>query len=276
MSSRTIFSKILNVFESKCISVADDNSNIVREDFWSIYHKKKRSDSNKKGLNVFTIIIDGKYPADVKEILDYALKQIADNFYTISGIDPVTGECSICHHEDKLFPNVLNGVGINISNIDKPGFFPGVTKRSSVKAFPICAPCAEALYVAKFHVFPNLTQSFSGHQALLIPHLVQSENKEEGLTIMTEAFKLLKEDVGSAEGTEAGIIEDLADNKGIETVSFLFGDVKGQSVQNIRKFLPDVLPSRLSEIAKVIYEVNRIHRDYPDDYPLVLWCCISN
>jgi hypothetical protein len=91
------------------------------------------------------------------------------------------------------------------------------------------------------------------------------------LEILRYALQLLKRDISSAEGTEAGIIEDLADNKGIATVSFLFGEAGGQSVQNIRKFLPDVLPSRLSEIAKAIHDVNNVHNDYPDDYPWVLW-----
>ena len=268
--NKEIFSLLLKIFESRNI-VVECGGKITKKDFWSIYDEKKKSDKNKKGLNVFTITIDAKYPGEVKEILDYALEQIADSFYTASGIEPITGKCSLCHSENKLFPNVLNGVGVNLANIDKPGFFSGIRKKGAVKAFPICAFCAEALYVAKSHVFPSLTQSFSGHQALIIPHLIQSKNKEEGLEIMTEAFKLLQGDVSSSKSTEAGIIEDLADNKGIETLSFLFGDVKGQSVQNIRKFLPDVLPSRLSEIAKTIHEINGIHNTYPDNHPWVLW-----
>jgi CRISPR-associated protein Csh1 len=265
--TKQVFEQIASVFESKSISVEDDGK-IIQKDFWNIYNKKKKSDTNKKGLNVFTIMINGKYPGQIKEILDYALNQIAEGFYSTSGIEPITGKCSICHHDDKLFPNVLSGTGINIANIDKPGFFPGVLKQASLKAFPICAPCAEALFVAKSKIFPEFTQTISGHQALIIPHLVQSDNKAEGLKIIQYALKLLAKDVS---GTEAGIIEDLADNKGIETVSFLFGEVGGQSVQNIRKFLPDVLPSRLSEIAKALHEINSIHNSYPNDHPWVLW-----
>lgn len=266
--AKEVFEKLLKVFETKSISV-DEDGKITQKDFWSIYNEKKRSDSNKKGLNVFTITVCNKYPGQIKEILDYALSQIAEGFYTTSGIEPITGKCSICHHDDKLFPNVLSGAGINIANIDKPGFFPGVMKESSHKAFPICAPCAETLFVAKSKVFSEFTKSISGHQALIIPHLIQSDNKAEGLEIIQHALKLLTKDVSTAKGTEAGIIEDLADNKGIATVSFLFGEVAGQSIQNIRKFLPDILPSRLSEIAKAIHEINRIHNAYPNDHPWV-------
>ncbi|OGL47827.1 MAG: hypothetical protein A2W05_09915 [Candidatus Schekmanbacteria bacterium RBG_16_38_10] len=270
--TKQVFEKIISVFESKSIST-EENGKIIQKDFWISYNEKKRSESNKKGLNVFTIMIDGNYPGQIKEISDYALNQIAEGFYSTSGIEPIAGKCSICHHDDKLFPNVLSGTGINIANIDKPGFFPGVLKQASLKAFPICAPCAETLFVAKSKVFPEFTQSISGHQALIIPHLVQSDNKAEGLEIIQYALKLLTKNVSVAKGTEAGIIEDLADNKGIATVSFLIGDVKGQTVggkKGIRKFLPDVLPSRLSEISKAIHEINGIHNTYPEDHPWVL------
>jgi len=269
-NSKEIFSIVLKVFESRHI-IVEDEGKITEKDFWSIYNEKKKSDKNKKGINVFTIMINDRYPGEVKEILDYALNQIAKNFYTTSDIKPLKGVCSICHYKAEVFPNVLNGVGINIANIDKPGFFPNTIKENSNKAFPICAPCAEALFVAKSQIFPQFTQTFSGHQSLIVPHLVQSDDKVEGLEVIQYALQLLKRDISSAAGTEAGILEDLADNKGIATVSFLFGEVAGQSVQNIRKFLPDVLPSRLSEIAKAIHEINRIHNDYPDDHPWILW-----
>jgi CRISPR-associated protein Csh1 len=270
-NAKGIFSKVIHIFKNKTIKVIDSKGRLTQKEFWDIYHEREKSESNKKGLNVFTVMIDGKYSGEVKEIMEYALNQIAEGFYTITGIAAIQRECSICHRKAKLFPNVLSGVGINIANVDKPGFFPGVTRDNSGKAFPICTPCAEALYVAKSHVFPNLRQTISGHQALIIPHLVQSEVKAEGLEIITEALKLLKKDIKSAKSTEAGIIEDLGDNRGVDTVSFLFGEVGGQSVQNIRKFLPDVLPSRLSEIANAIHVVNSIHNEYPNTHPWVLW-----
>ncbi len=265
-NDKGIFLKLCKVFESKEIQV-EDKGRIIKKDFWSIYHEKKKSNKNNKGLNVFTIVIGGKYPGEIPEILNYALSRIAEEFYTTSGIVPIDGQCSICHRKDKLFPNVLSGVGLNIANIDKPGFFPGVAKENSYKSFPICAPCAEALFAAKSQVFPGFRQSISGHQALLIPHLIQSKNKKEGLEIIESALNLLKKDVSSAKSSETGVIEDLADNKGIATVSFLFGEVGGQSVQKIRKFLPDVLPSRLSEIAKAIHTINGIHDNYPNGHP---------
>ncbi|MFH1287099.1 MAG: TM1802 family CRISPR-associated protein [bacterium] len=264
--ARKVFCKVIQIFESNFICM-EDAGKIEKKSFWEIYHSNKKTGKNTKGLNVFTIVIDGKYPGEIKEFVDDALAKIAESFYTISGVTPIAGACSICHNKDKLFPNVLSGVGINIANIHKAGFFPGVIKENSTKAFPICSSCAEVLFIAKSHVLPDFVQSISGHQALIIPHLVHSENKSESLEIIQYALKLLTRNIASAESTEIGIIEDLADNKGISTVSFLFGEVGGQSVQNIRKFLPDILPSRLSEIAKAIHAINNIHNQYTRDHP---------
>ncbi|OGH08143.1 MAG: hypothetical protein A2W22_00090 [Candidatus Levybacteria bacterium RBG_16_35_11] len=225
-----------------------------------------------KKIKIFSVKINGKYNSEIKEILDLALaNKPRINYQTekaksfnLPGI-----KCSLCNKEGDLFPNVLSrdGVGINIANVDKPGFFPGVQTENAGKAFPICAPCAEALYVAKFHVFKELIQTISGHQALIIPHLVESENTKEGLEIITYALKLLKSDVRIAKQTERFILKELSENKSIATVTFIFGEVAGQSVQNIRKVIPSVIPSRLSQISKAIGDVNEINDKYPDEHP---------
>lgn len=225
-----------------------------------------------KKIKIFSVKINGKYNAEIKEILDLALaNKPRINYQTekaksfnLPGI-----KCSLCNKEGELFPNVLSrdGVGINIANVDKPGFFPGVETENAGKAFPICAPCAEALYVAKFHVFKELIQNISGHQALIIPHLVESEDTKEGLEIIASALKLLKSDVRGAKDTERIITKELSENKSIATVTFIFGEVAGQSVQNIRKVIPSVLPSRLSQISKTIDNINEINDDYIDEHP---------
>ena len=266
-------SSIVSIFISEKIEIGelDKDGKIVQKNFydslkWAIEKHK---------IKVFSIKLDdNKYCADIPDILRLAINKKPYITYQTKDAKVFSRSdlgCSLCHKITELFPRAIAGAGLNIFNPDKPGFFPGIIKEAARKAFPICAPCADALYAAKFHVFSNFYQSISGHQALIIPHLVQSDNKAEGLGIIQYALKFLTKDVSSAKGTEAGIIEDLADNKGIETVSFLFGEVGGQSVQNIRKFLPDVLPSRLSEIAKAIHEINSIHNAYPDDHPWVLW-----
>lgn len=265
-----IFSKVLEVFKAQKISIESEGQ-ITQQPFWEVFRNKKQSGKNKDGLNLFTIQINEKYPGEIPAIVKYSLNKIAKRFYCPVSINfnppPEEQTCSICNAEAELFPNVLSGVGINIANVDKPGFFPGVASENAGKAFPICAPCAEALYVAKSHVFPKLYQDLSGHRALIIPHLVESEDKSEALMILTSEFGRSRSDVSGAERKEAGILKDLAENKGIATITFIIGDVGGQSIENIRKVIPDVLPSRLSEISNAIEEINKMHENYPFKHP---------
>ena len=262
---------VVKIYTSEEIEIGelDKEGKLEKKPFFETVEWAKK---NKK-INVFSVKINGKYNAEIKELLDFALKEKPRTYQTdkVKSINSSGVKCSLCHTEAELFPNVLAGVGINIANVDKPGFFPGVASENAGKAFPICAPCAEALYAAKFHVFPNLRQNISGHQALIIPHLVESEDKSEALEIVTSAFGQsrsdLRSDVSGAGRKEAGILKDLAENKGIATITFIIGDVGGQSVENIRKVIPDVLPSRLSVISNAIEKINKMHEDYPFKHP---------
>ena len=164
----------------------------------------------------------------------------------------------------------FQGVGINIANVDKQVFFPGITAENSNKVFPICAPCAEALYAAKFHVLNStseLRQNISGHQSLIIPHVVRSDDKQDDLTIIKDTFRRFRKEIQGFDTAEKDIIKDLSQNNGISTITFVIGDVAGQNIENIRKIIPDVLPSRLSEIAKAIDETNDAYNSLSSDHP---------
>ncbi|MBE9592564.1 MAG: hypothetical protein IMF19_03710 [Proteobacteria bacterium] len=262
---------VVKIYTSEEVEVGelDKEGKLEKKPFFETVEWAKKT----KKMKIFSVRINGKYNGKIRELPDLWKEKPKIMYQTKDAesfkLDGV--KCSLCDKEAELYPNVLSGVGINIANVDKPGFFPGVASENAGKAFPICAPCAEALYAAKFHVFPNLRQNISGHQALIIPHLVESEDKSEALEIVTSAFGQsrsdLRSDVRGAGRKEAGILKDLAENKGIATITFIIGDVGGQSVENIRKVIPDVLPSRLSEISDAIEEINKVHEDYPFKHP---------
>ena len=258
---------VVRIFESKDIEIDElkDDGTLERKPFRETVEWAKKT----KKVKVFSVRINDKYNGEIRELLDLWREKPKIMYQTkdATSFNLPDVRCSLCHKKTELFPNVLAGVGINIANVDKFGFFPGVTRRNAGKAFPICAPCAEALYAAKFHVFQNLKQEISGHQALIIPHLLESEDREEGLDIVTSALGLLRRDVGGAEQTEYEILKDLSENKGVSTVTFIIGDVSGQSVENIRKVIPDVLPSRLSDISRAIEDVNKVNDEYPPNHP---------
>jgi CRISPR-associated Csh1 family protein len=222
-----------------------------------------------KGIRIFSVKINGKYCAEIPELLNEALLTKREATYQthMAQSTNLPEKCSLCNDDAILYPNVLSGVGLNISNVDKPGFFPGVDSKNSTKAFPICEPCAEALYAAKFHVFPSLIQNISGHLTLIIPSLIETDNKSEGLDIITSALKIVKKSISGAEKTEKNLLIDLADNKSIANLTFIMGEVGGQSVENIHKVIPSVLPTRLSEISRAIDSVNTIHDKYQEGHP---------
>ncbi len=226
-----------------------------------------------RNIKVFSIRINENYNADDRELLETALLNKPRTIYQTerskSFVSPNVS-CSLCGIETELYPNVLSGVGINIANVDKLVFFPGIDADNSSKAFPICAPCAEALYAAKFHVLNStseLRQNISGHQALIIPHVVRSENKQDDLLNIRETLKRFRKDITGQQLAEKNLMKDLSQNEGISTVTFVIGEVAGQSIENIRKIIPDVLPSRLSEIAKAMAEANSAYESLPIDHP---------
>jgi len=257
----------VKIFKSNDIEIGElkEDGTLERKPFFETVEWAEKT----KKIKVFSVKINDKYNAEIRELLDLSLREKPKAIYQTkdaTSFNSPSVRCSLCHRVAELFPNVLAGVGINIANVDKFGFFPGVTRRNAGKAFPICVPCAEALYAAKFHVFQNLKQEISGHRTLVIPHLLESEDRGEGLASISKLKRLMR-DVGGAERTESGILKDLSENKGISTVTFIIGDVGGQSVENIRKVIPDVLPSRLSEISRAIEDVNRVNDEYPPNHP---------
>lgn len=263
--------KVVKIFTAIDIEIGELSETGVssKKSFYETIEWAKKN----RNIKVFSVKINGEYNAKVKELLEYAIinkpRVIYQTERSRSFISPDI-KCSLCGAEGELFPNVLSGVGINIANVDKQVFFPGITAENSNKVFPICAPCAEALYAAKFHVLNStseLRQNISGHQSLIIPHVVRSNDKQDDLTIIKDAFRRFRKELQGFEAAEKNIIKDLSQNKGISTITFLIGDVAGQNIENIRKIIPDVLPSRLSEIAKAIDKTNEAYNSLSSDHP---------
>jgi hypothetical protein len=93
-----------------------------------------------RNIKVFSIRINENYNADDRELLETALLNKPRTIYQTerskSFVSPNVS-CSLCGTETELYPNVLSGVGINIANVDKLVFFPGIDADNSSKAFPI-------------------------------------------------------------------------------------------------------------------------------------------
>jgi len=263
--------KTVKIFTAKEIEIGelDKNGNLHKKSFFDVVDWAKTN----KNIKIFSVKINGEYNSKMNELLNFALTNKPKIIFQTNKAKSFSSpgiKCILCDKDGELYPNVLSGVGINIANVDKPVFFPGVSSENSNKAFPICASCAEALYVAKFHVFNSsskLRQNISGYQCLIIPHLIKSSNMQEGLEIVNSSLELLRTSLEGAEKTEKDIIKDLSENKGIAAVTFVMGDVAGQNIENIRKVIPSVLPSRLSKIGTAIVKINNMNDEYPLNHP---------
>jgi CRISPR-associated protein Cas8b/Csh1 subtype I-B len=263
--------KVVKIFTATNIEIGELSE--TGESCEKSFHETIEWAKKKRNIKVFSIKINKEYNAQNEELLETALLNKPRIIYqTERSRSFISSDirCSLCGAEAELFPNVLSGVGINIANVDKQVFFPGIAAENSSKAFPICAPCAEALYAAKFHVLNStseLRQDISGHRSLIIPHIVRSDDKRKDLTIIKETLRLFRKDLQGLQFAEKNILKDLSQNKGISTVTFVIGDVAGQNIKNIRKIIPDVLPSRLSEIAGAIDETNEAYKSLSVDHP---------
>lgn len=263
--------KVVKIFIAANIEIGElgETGTQYEKSFFEVIEWAKK----KRNIKVFSVRINGMYNAKNKELRETALlnkpKVIYQTEKSKSFVSPDV-RCSLCGFDAELYPNVLSGVGINIANVDKLVFFPGITSENSIRGFPICAPCAEALYAAKFHVLNStseLRQNISGHQSLIIPHVVRSEDKQDDLTIIKDTLRRFRKEVQDFDKAEKDIIKDLSQNKGVASVTFVIGDVAGQNIENIRKIIPDVLPSRLSKIANAIDTTNDAYRSLPSDHP---------
>lgn len=136
-------------------------------------------------------------------------------------------------------------------------FFPNST-------FKLCQSCADLLFIFKQHLLENLTRKLGGNECLVLPSIKLIPSDKDEKRRLYESLKGLwgvsDSDVSSAEGR---LLYKLGQLPSYATVTFIFGDyiTTGKS-KNVRRLdelniiFPDVLPSRLSQIANTIRDTN--------------------
>ncbi len=261
---------VAEIFASDAVRIADPtlDGGDSRLPFLKVVQKAARE----KGVRVFTVRLDGRYPGDIPELVVEALAQKPRIIFqtTQARAHEAPGlVCSLCRRETRVYPNVLSGAGINLANVDKPGFFPDGDARLAWTAYPICAACGEAIYAAKHHAFESLTRKLLGKQILLIPHLVEGRfSLSAARTLVAEAASVRMK---GADVRERFLYDDLAENRAVATVTFILGEIAGQSVDNISKVIPNVLPTRIARIAAAIRHGNARNRALPGTDPFAYY-----
>lgn len=187
----------------------------------------------------------------------------ADRFKNriFSEVDREVGLCPSCHKNKPLLDQWQGTAELSFYQTTNENHLSYAFPSS---AFKLCQSCADLLFVFKQHLLETLTRRLGGNECLILPSikLMPSEQKEkQRLYENLEGLWSLSGDIPS---TEKRLLFRLGQLPSYATVTFIFGDniTVGES-NNVRRLdrlnivFPDVLPSRLSQIANAIEEVNK-------------------
>ncbi|MCK4543175.1 MAG: hypothetical protein KAU17_13155 [Spirochaetales bacterium] len=267
--------KILNSTIKSFMEKANSNSPWAEyfQEAVSVFNRKKLSyggkieeDKGKTALSlavelipetnqtVFLVFQDvtGRFPGDVPEYNDYLSTMIDgdEKYTTIKTAGHIAHQCPLCGRNDfKVYASACSLAGINISNIDRVGAFPGITTQNAHLSFAICANCADLLYIFKFHILEKYLAPITSQNALVLPDL---DLHTEKLSRFLRNFQiytdgLSKKDKKAINLERRQLIKVLAESRGITTIDIIWADF-GQKMENLRGIITDVLPSRLKQI----------------------------
>lgn len=197
--------------------------------------------------------LDGKLPGEVPEYVAYLQAVLADTKYA-SGTLVTEGEtCALCgQHPVPVYSNALRGGGFNLSNLDRDGAYPGLDKHAAWKYYGLCLPCADLLYVFKYHLAADFMTQVAGEKALVIPtiNLDPADHRE--------LLRRLADWVSSAKPTIPGkdqvivrekhLLDLLGEERAVNTITILWAAF-GQVIDDVRGVVTDVLPSRIKTLA---------------------------
>jgi len=211
---------------------------------------------------VFLTVRDSKglLPGDNKSYVDYLLtEKLAGERYATNKAPAREGEtCHLCGAQNTtVFPNALKGAGINFSNVDRAGAFPGIDPIFAWKGYGLCAACADLLYVYKFHVLKKAgpkknKQPFgariAGDNALIIPSFLPGLSTQERQEVFFDVGDYINRMSSDVAQDEDSLLDTLMHNNAILNLNFLWADI-GQNIENVTGMITNVLPSRLRELS---------------------------
>lgn len=219
---------------------------------------------------------NNELPGQCVEYCKYLIKEKLAGAKYITEDAPVQDNqtCPLCGVSGvTVFPNALKGAGINLSNVDRAGAFPGIDTGQAWKGYALCNACADLLYIYKFHFLrkdsknqnPFITP-IAGDNAVVIP--VATVDYQARQDIWREVKDFVKTTSSDAEISEENLLYTLKDKKGILNLTFLWATV-GQEISDVTGMITNVPPSRLTELSKVNDESrNWKHPLFPETF---LW-----
>jgi hypothetical protein len=233
----------------------------------------ERFPSLKSGEVFIGLTIDGKPIGEYELFCRYLLfirtragiQKGTDKFkYQIPSevIKEFIGICPSCHVEKPLLNQWWGSAELSFYQMTYESL--SSYAHSSVASFRLCQSCADLLFIFKQRLLKTLTRRLGGNECLILPSikLIPSDRNEKRR--LYENLKgLWTVSSGKVTSTEKRLLYRLGQLPSYATVTFVFGDyiTKGKS-QDVKRLdelniiFPDILPTRLSQIARTIQETN--------------------
>ncbi len=201
---------------------------------------------------------EGRLPGEVNEYLAYLRQVLASEKYSTGKLKPIEdGLCALSGLRGTVYPNALAGAGLNISNVDRLGVFPGLDDTDAWKKFALSAAAADLLYVYSYHVRDRFLARVAGERALLIPYTDLDQDKRLRFVKTTRERYVPQVRTGESVIREENKLERMADDEdAVTSITILWADF-GQKLDNVRGIVTDVLPSRLRAISDVVRDVDK-------------------
>ncbi len=213
---------------------------------------------------VFITIRDSKGRLPGENILysKYLLKKkLAGERYVTKKVPAQEeAECPLCNTKNiTVYPNALRGAGISFINMDREGVFSQIKLSNAWKAFAICAPCADLLYIYKNHVIKRggpkkekrpFVTNIAGSGSLIIPHFLPGLPVVDRLEVLEEVEGYIYNMSSDVSADEDGLLNILKEKKSILNFDIVWVDI-GQNIENVRGAITSVLPSRLRELSEI-------------------------
>ncbi len=209
----------------------------------------------------------------LKEILSEEVKK---KYYGKKFKSLGEGVCYYCGKEGEVFGLAFP---FKFYTHDKINFAQELEVNKSWHQFPVCFNCAVLAENGRYYVEEKLHFKLQGVDYLLFPQVFHKENLEELLSYLMDSYTEKVERNARQEtrvitlknnltGDEEELLENIKDLEDYLMVTFLFYRVN-KAQEEILALVPDVLPSRLSELYNA--------KDKIDSEPFLseLWARVS-
>jgi CRISPR-associated Csh1 family protein len=221
-----------------------------------------KSVKREKGKTIlYTFQIDGQFPAEflTDEQCLTLLEWRIQEFYKHKGEElKGTSCCAVCSRELEVYGAAHP---FNFCTVEKEGFFPGFDNQSAWRSFPVCPGDAILLNYGKKYIEQYLHDRLAGYNTIFIPVLVGNYSQREHRRLLKWFKDLVETDEIEDKGIKEESILRRLGKEGLPTqivsYHFIMRKPGGQQTQfEIARHIVDVLPSRISAIARTIDEIN--------------------